>query len=160
MLDALAQALVREHAGENLHRLEHQQHARARVGYLDLLRREQQEHEVDHDVRAFQRLDGGPVAGERGLAEILQHRAERRPAGHVDLEGLRAELLRRGEERLGVRCPLVVLREYGESFSGADLAQLQLGLEQRHKPGVSAHIACSLTKAFGLLDRIGSDHTL
>ncbi|MCY1459321.1 hypothetical protein D9M71_767870 [compost metagenome] len=64
---------IGQHARQHFRRLHGQQDARAGLEDLLLLRRVQQHHGVDYQVRRFQGALGRQVAGQRGVAAVGGH---------------------------------------------------------------------------------------
>ncbi|MNC59181.1 hypothetical protein D3C75_1089730 [compost metagenome] len=63
----------RQHPRQHFRWFDRQQYARPGLEDLLLLRRVQQHHGVDHEVRRFQRSLRGDIAGQRGVAAVSGH---------------------------------------------------------------------------------------
>ena len=138
MLDPSPEVAVGEHLAQDVERLAHHQHPRAGGGDLGLLGREEQAHEVDHDIGRLQRLDGRPVAGKRVAAGEVPALAERAPR-HVDLENARAEVARRQQERVGIVGAYVAFGQHDRGLADADPAELQRIAEQANHVELVVH---------------------
>jgi hypothetical protein len=100
----------------------------------------EQEHDVDDDVRALQRLHRGAVSGERRRAHGPHAHIAADPERRLlqpELERGRAEPGGRGQERVDVAGALVALRDDDERLALGDGAQPELLLAEIDECGVA-----------------------
>src|SRR6185312_15480380 len=120
-----------------------EQHPRAALLDLQLLLREEQEHEVDDEVGALQRVHRRVVAGQRRRADrpgacVAEQRGRRLRQPHV--VGRRPEPQRGRHERVGVVEALVELRQHRDGLALTDPAQLELPGAEVDEGGRGAHV--------------------
>ena len=145
---ALLQLLGREHAGEQVDRLDAGEDPRSRLLDLGQLVAEEHEERLDDHVGALEDVDGRLVAGQRRLADRPDADLTgggRRGVRQAEVHDLRAEALAGGHEGVDVLDPFLALREEDEALALPQLAEPQHALAQvgehrlaeRRSPSVS-----------------------
>ena len=123
---AALQLLRREHAREQVDRLDAREDPRPRCLDLGELVGEEHEQRLDDHVHALENVDRRTVAGERRLADRPHadlSPARRRRVREPEVHRPRTETLRCGHERVDVLGALLALGEHDERLVLAELAE-------------------------------------